>query len=169
MHITATHINLYHICHRELWLHANGIRMEHNSEIVAEGKLIGENTYTDRSQKYTELDFDGVKIDFYDTKNKVVHEVKKSDKVENAHIAQVKYYLYKLLQNGVEGAKGVIEYPKLKRREEVLLIEEDMAQIKDWEKHIQEIIGEETCPPVINAKICKSCSYHDFCYIQEEE
>ncbi len=165
--LNATHINYYHVCHRKLWLFANGIRMEHTSDLVAEGKLIGENTYTDRAAKYTELEFDGVKIDFYDARNKVVHEVKKSDKVEQAHIAQVKYYLYKLLQNGVEGAKGVIEYPKLKQREEVLLIEEDVAQIKDWEKHIREIISEETCPPVINAKICKSCSYYDFCYVEE--
>ncbi len=166
--LTATHINYFHICHRKLWLFANGINMEHSSDIVAEGKLIGENTYTDRSQKYTELEFDGVKIDFYDARNKVVHEVKKSDKVEQAHIAQVKYYLYKLLQNGIEGATGIIEYPKLRQREEVLLEKVDIENIQKWEKEIHKIIDSETCPPVIRAKICKSCSYYDFCYIEEE-
>lgn len=25
MHLTATHINYFHICHRKLWLFANGI------------------------------------------------------------------------------------------------------------------------------------------------
>ena len=64
MNITATLINLYHVCHRELWLHANEIRMEHTSDIVAEGKLIGDNAYPQRSERYTELAFDGVKIDF---------------------------------------------------------------------------------------------------------
>lgn len=65
---TATHINYYHICHRKLWLFANGINMEHTLDTVTEGKLIGENTYTDRAVKYTELQLDGVKIDFYDAK-----------------------------------------------------------------------------------------------------
>lgn len=94
--LTATHIAYLHTCHRKLWLFANGINMEHTSEIVAEGKLIGETTYTDRAQKFTEIEIDGVKIDFYDARNKMVHEVKKSASVEQAHIAQVQYYLYKL-------------------------------------------------------------------------
>src|SRR5690606_32181057 len=34
------------------------------------------------------------KIDFFDTKNKVVHETKRSNKVEQAHIWQVKFYLW---------------------------------------------------------------------------
>jgi CRISPR-associated exonuclease Cas4 len=167
MQITATHINLYHVCKRELWLHANGIRMEHTSETVAEGKLIGENTYQDRARQYTEVEFDGVKIDFYDAKNKVVHEVKKSDKVENAHKAQVLYYLYKLLKNGIEGASGIIEYPKLRQTETVEWTSESLAIILQWEKEITEIIASENCPATIKAKICKSCSYNDFCYVDE--
>jgi len=76
MLVNATHINLLHVCHRELWLHYHGIRMEQNSQTVAEGKLIGETSYPERAQKYTELALDGVKIDFYDPKEKMVHEVK---------------------------------------------------------------------------------------------
>ena len=53
--ITATHINLYHVCKRELWLHANEIRMEHSSDTVTEGKLIGESTYQYRNDKYKEV------------------------------------------------------------------------------------------------------------------
>ena len=167
--LTATHINYYNVCHRKLWLFANGIQMEHNSEIVAEGKLIAETTYLDRNRKYTELAIDGIKIDFYDAKNKVVHEVKKSDKVENAHIAQVKYYLYILQQHGVDGASGIIEYPKLKQRQKVQLTDRDVEEVKRWELETEKIIGLENCPPVINAKICKSCSYFEFCYINEEK
>ena len=29
MNLTATHINYFHICHRKLWLFANGINMWH--------------------------------------------------------------------------------------------------------------------------------------------
>ncbi len=93
MTIAGTHIAYLHTYHRKLWLFAIDIQMEHTSEIVAEGKLIAETTYLDRARKYTELAIDGIKIDFYDAKNKVVHEVKKSDKVEHAHKAHVIYYL----------------------------------------------------------------------------
>ncbi len=38
-----------------MWLHANGITMEHTSDIVYEGKLIGEYTYPQRVEKNQEL------------------------------------------------------------------------------------------------------------------
>lgn len=165
--ITATLVNLYHVCHRELWLHAHEIRMEHTSDIVTEGKLIGDNTYTQRSEKYTEVAFDGVKIDFYDAKNKIVHEIKKSNRAEMAHVAQVKYYLWVLERNGIVGAKGILEYPKLRITEGVELSEDDRRQIPIWESEIRRIVDSETCPPVINKPSCKKCSYCDFCYADE--
>jgi CRISPR-associated exonuclease Cas4 len=169
MLLTATHINYYHVCHRKLWFFANGIRMEHTSETVAEGKLIGENSYPERAEKYTEVEIDGIKIDFYDAKNKVVHEVKKSDKVEKAHIAQVKYYIYKLEQQGIEGVTGLIEYPKMRERETVHLTGEDREAIKRWEIEIKKIIENKECPSLLNKPICKKCSYYDFCYVEETE
>lgn len=169
MLLTATHISYYHVCHRKLWFFANGIRMEHTSETVAEGKLIGENSYPERAEKYTEVEIDGIKIDFYDAKNKVVHEVKKSDKVEKAHIAQVKYYIYKLEQQGIEGVTGLIEYPKMRERETVYLTEEDREAVKRWEVEIKIIIENEECPSLLNKPICKKCSYYDFCYVEETE
>jgi len=167
MHVTATLINLYHVCHRELWLHANEVRMEHTSDVVYEGKLIGENTYPQRPDKYTEVEFDGIKIDFYDAKNKIVHEIKKSDKIEVAHRAQVKYYLWVLERNGIEGATGILEYPKQRHTEKVELTDEDRAKIPEWIAEIERIIASYNCPKVINKPICKTCSYFDFCYADE--
>ena len=109
MNITATQINLYHVCKRELWLHANGMTMEHSSDIVYEGKLLHETVYPQRSERYEELEIGGCKIDFFDAKNKVVHEIKKSDKVDTAHEWQVKYYIYILEQNGINGVTGILE------------------------------------------------------------
>jgi len=164
MTITATHINYYHICHRKLWLFANGINMEHTSDIVTEGKLIGENTYTDRAAKYTELQLDGVKIDYYDARNKVVHEIKKSDKMEAAHEAQVKYYLYKLKLYGIDGATGILEYPTLRHTSQIMLNDDDVVSIEKWEGDIMEIISREEMPGVIDKPVCKRCSYFEFCY-----
>ena len=141
--------------------------MEHTSDVVSEGKLIGETSYSDRASRFTEIEVDGIKIDFYDAKSKVIHEVKKSSKMEDAHVAQVKYYIWKLTQKGIAGVRGIIEYPKLKQREEVILTEEGMKNVALWEEEVRQIIAEEMCPPLLHAKLCKSCSYFDFCYSSE--
>ncbi len=164
MPISATLVNLYHVCKRELWLHANGIRMEHTSDTVYEGKLIGETTYPQRPEKYTEIEIGGSKIDFYDAKNKVVHEIKKSDKAEEAHVWQVKYYLWLLKQHGIAGASGLLEYPKLRQTHTVQLTATDEAYLQQVITAVEAITQSENCPPVLNSKICKSCSYFDFCY-----
>ncbi|MCE7923603.1 MAG: Dna2/Cas4 domain-containing protein [Haliscomenobacteraceae bacterium CHB4] len=169
MSTTATLIAYLHTCHRKLWLHANEIRMEHTSDLVAEGKLIGETSYERRSEKYTQVELDGIKIDFYDPKNKVVHETKRGRAIETAHRAQVQYYLYKLRQHGVAEASGLIEYPDLKKTEPVAaLTEADVRTIEQWEQQVADIVARPACPPVIRAAICNNCSYYDLCYIGEE-
>jgi len=167
MHLTATHINYYHICHRKLWLFANGINMEQTSNTVADGKLLHETSYPQRAEKYSEIEIDGSKIDFYDAKNKVIHELKRSDKMEEAHEWQLKYYILLLEQNGVEGVTGILEYPKLKATSSIALAEADRVYLKLVIRNIEAIVESETCPPLLNAKICKSCSYFDFCYCGE--
>ena len=166
--MTGTHFNYYHVCHRKLWLFANGINMEHTSDLVYDGKLIHESSYPQRSERYEELEIDGVKIDYYDARNKIIHEIKRSDKVENAHEWQVKYYIRVLERNGIEDVKGVLEYPALRHTTSVLLSDEDRKQIVEMEKDIEKIIHDDKCPATINAKICKNCSYYEFCYIGEE-
>jgi CRISPR-associated exonuclease Cas4 len=167
MPVTATHINYFFICHRKLWLFANGINMEHTSDTVAEGKLIGQTTYPQRAEKYTEIEICGSKIDFYDSKNKVIHEIKKSNKTEAAHEWQVKYYIWLLEQNGITRVRGKLEYPKLRETKDLLLTEEDKVYLNDTVRQIGKMITEEECPPKINSRICKKCSYYDFCYIEE--
>jgi len=170
MTTTATLIAYLHTCHRKLWLHAHEIRMEHTSDLVAEGKLIGETSYERRSDKYTEIQLDGIKIDFYDTHKRLVHETKRGRSIVSAHRAQVQYYLYKLRQHGVMDATGIIEYPDLKNTEPVAaLTETDVVVIEAWEAEVQRIVAMALCPPVIHAKICQNCSFHDFCYAAEEE
>ena len=167
MNINATLLNLFHVCKREMWLHANGIRMEHTSDTVAEGKLIGETSYPQRAEKYTEVEIGGSKIDFYDAKNKLIHEVKKSDSMEDAHEWQVKYYVWLLEQNGIEGVKGVLEYPKLRQTKSIDFTNGDRNYLQQTIQKIESIIRNENCPPRINSRICKKCSYYDFCYIEE--
>ncbi|RNI36714.1 CRISPR-associated protein Cas4 [Hanamia caeni] len=176
MNITATHINYYHICHRKLWLFANGINMEHTSDTVYDGKLLHETSYPQRAEKYREIDLsftlnNGMdlfgKIDFYDAKEKIIHEIKRSDKIEEAHEWQVKFYIYLMELNGIEGVTAILEYPKLRITKEVTLSFVDKEYLKVMFLKITELIESESCPPLINSKICKSCSYYELCYVGE--
>jgi CRISPR-associated exonuclease Cas4 len=168
MTITATHISYFHICHRKLWLFANGIYMEHTSSAVADGKLIGEKSYPQRSEKYTEIEVGGSKIDFYDAKSRIIHEIKRSAKMEEAHMWQVKYYIWLLNQVGIYDVKGVIEYPTLRQTRHVEFTSEDKSYLQQTVLQIESIITDNACPPRIKAGICKQCAYYEFCYIEEE-
>jgi CRISPR-associated exonuclease Cas4 len=168
MNITGTHFNYYQVCKRKLWLFANGLNMEHTSDLVYDGKLIQETSYPQRSERYEELEMGGIKIDFYDARNRVIHEIKRSNKIERAHEWQVKYYIYVLEQTGVEGVSGILEYPTLRHTAQITLSDNDKAKIQEMEIDIEIIARSEACPPVINAKMCKSCSYYEFCYVKEE-
>lgn len=170
MQITGTQIAYYHICHRKLWLFSNGVVMEHTSDLVSEGKLIAETTYLDRARKYTELEIGPIKIDYYDARNSVIYEVKKSDALDKAHIAQVKYYMYILSKYGVKNPSAILEYPKMKHREVIKWNESIICEIANWIESIELILKSNDCPALLlNHTICKKCSYNDFCYIGEEE
>jgi len=169
MKVIALYFNLYHVCKRELWLFANGINMEQTSDLVYDGKLIHETSYPQRSERYEEVAIDGIKIDYYDARNKVIHEIKRSDKVETAHEWQVKYYIYVLENNGIDGVTGILEYPELRQTTKVELTDADRQKIKEIEDKIAQLISSDECPPVIHSKICKNCSYYDFCYVEEKE
>ena len=167
MKIIATHINYYFVCKRKLWLFANGINMEHTSDLVYDGKMLHETSYPQRPERYEELEIDGCKIDFYDARNKIVHEIKRSAKIEEAHEWQVKYYIYVLERNGIDGVTGVLEYPALRQTTKVELSETDREYIKCIEREITMLVASDDCPLVINNKICRNCSYNEFCYVGE--
>lgn len=169
MQVTGTQIAYYNICHRKLWLFSNGVTMEQTSDLVSEGKLIAETTYLDRSRKYTELEIDSIKIDFYDARNRVIYEVKKSNALDKAHIAQVKYYMYVLSKHGVETPSAILEYPKIKHRELVAWNDNIITQVEAWEKGVELVLQSHSCPSILlNNAICKKCSYYEFCYVGEE-
>jgi len=151
--------------------------MEHTSDLVTEGKQIGENTYPNRAARYKEIELSATlpggamgtaKIDFYDAAEKVVHEVKKSNSREEAHQWQVRFYLYLLELNGIEGATGLLEYPKLRQTDEVFLTGPDRDYLVESIKTVQLLIEKEDCPARLPKSKCKNCSYFDFCWSGEE-
>lgn len=167
MQITGTHIAYYFVCHRKLWLFANGIQMEHTSDKVLEGKLVHESSYASRSEQYSEIEMEGIKIDFYDARTKTIHETKLSSSLEQTHAWQLKYYIWVLKKNGIEGVKGLLEYPKLRETKAVYLSEEDEEVLEDAMNDIALICAKDVCPQRLKLNICKKCSYYDFCWSGE--
>lgn len=170
MVITGTLFSYYHICQRKLWLFAHGIQMERTSDLVAMGRLIHESSYPQRTDRFTELAIEGIKLDFYDPHRRIVHEIKKSNKLEEAHIWQVKFYLRVLAEHGMSGITGILEYPKLHYTQEVTLTKDDISAIDQMKADISTIIKDDNCPAKLVKKkqICRSCSYYDFCYVGED-
>lgn len=136
--------------------------MEKQSDMVYLGKLIHESSY-EREKKEIDID-DTIRIDFIG-RDGVIHEVKKSDRVEEPHIWQLKYYLWYLKQKGVEGVTGKINYPKLRKTLDVFLEDDDSRKIESILTEIQEIVESKIPPKAEKMKLCKKCSYGDMCWV----
>jgi CRISPR-associated exonuclease Cas4 len=160
---TGTLVNYFFVCKRKLWLFAHQINFEAESDKVALGKLISETSYS-RKSKEIRID-ETISIDWIDFRNKVIHEVKKSDRLEYAHLWQVKYYLYFLESKGVIGFRAELNYPKHHKREFVELSDADRDELKNVTKEIEQIVSSETSLRKIKIPACKSCSYFEFCWV----
>lgn len=161
MDYTGTQINYYFVCHRKLWLFSKDIRFENESEYVQLGRLIDEHSYK-RNKKQIEIG--KIKIDFIDNQG-VIHEIKKSNRIEKAHIYQLKYYIRTLMGMGVENISGQIDYPKLKRTEKVEWEDADETEFETIFSGIKKILAMPAPPSVINKPFCKKCAYYEFCYV----
>lgn len=95
----------------------------------------------------------------------VVHEIKHSRALEEAHIWQVKYYLYVLQRMGMKAYRGVIHYPRQMRKVDVVWEEEDCEQIQKALDGVQEILKRDCPPDVVRKPYCRTCAYYFFCFI----
>ena len=159
--ITGTMVYYYHVCERKLWYFYHEIQMEWQNEDVSFGKLLDENSYK-RDEKHINID-NVINIDFIRAKD-ILHEVKKSNKIEKASVWQVKYYLYYLKERGVI-KEAEIDYPLLKQTVEIKLEEGDERYIREMIDKIYKIVDNSTIPEAKNIKICKKCAYYDLCFI----
>ena len=149
------------ICERKLWLFSKGIALEHTSDRVMLGKVIDETTFKEEEELIDEY----VSIDFLKSGNEiVVHEVKLSSAVEEAHEIQVKYYIYYLKKKGVNTSKGIIHYPKARKIKEVSFTKEDEKIIEKAIEVIDRILKYENPPKVENKPYCLKCAYYELCY-----
>lgn len=153
-------VNYYLICKRKLWLYDKKITMENNSDSVTKGKLLHENSYTDKKSKEIILD-DLICIDIID--DNMIREVKSSDKMKEADRLQILYYLFYLKTLGVN-KKGTINYPKSRKREFIELTEDTEREVLIVLEDIKNILSMNKPPQKIDKPYCKKCAYFEFCY-----
>ncbi len=153
-------IHYFYICHRKLWLFYNKISMEHNSEMVAMGKLLHDYSFGAFEEK--EIFFDElINIDIME--DQYIHEVKLSDKALKPSYMQLIYYLYYLKKFGII-KKGTLRFPKQKKIVEIELTPELEAEIEKALLEIKNILALSKPPKAERISYCKNCSYFELCF-----
>jgi len=159
---TGVQVSYYFICKTKLWLYSHLATMEHSSDTVAIGRMVHRESYQRARRDVT---IGPISIDFVKRGDEIVlHEVKKSRKMERAHVFQLLYYLYYLRQKGIK-AKGVINYPLLRRTREIVLDDEKDGEIEAIIRNIYEVVVRENPPRPEKKTYCRKCSYYEFCWV----
>jgi CRISPR-associated exonuclease Cas4 len=186
---TGTQMNYYFVCKRKLWLFSHNVEFESESDLVYLGRLLHEQSYR---RKFKEIQLDRIKIDFLEqgksttseaatgeerTDNSwierqenqspliVIHEVKRSRSMHDAHLFQLLYYIYYLQKNyGVNAVSGVLHYPLLKTNVPVQLTGERARRIENVLNDISQTISLPRPPSAVWVKACRSCAYSEMCW-----
>ncbi len=134
--------------------------MENESDLVKLGKLLHLDVF-EREQK--EVKLGSIAIDVI-KKGEVleIREVKRSDRLEEAHRYQTLYYLYYLRKLGIQ-ARAVLSYPRAKKNVELELNDGIVSEIDEILKDIEEICKGEMPKPEYKS-YCRRCAYFEFCF-----
>jgi CRISPR-associated exonuclease Cas4 len=84
----------------------------------------------------------------------------------DAHRWQLLYYLYYLHERGVD-AIGVLNYPLLNKKETIEPKARDFEEMEKIIDGVKSIVSGDMPSPV-KRKLCKKCSYYEFCFGGEE-
>ncbi len=158
---TGTEINYYFVCKRKLWLFSHNMELESDSDLVLMGKLLHESSYRRKALK--EMELERIKIDFIE-KSKEIHEVKRSKKIEKAHIYQLLYYIHFLKKIANVETTGVLNYPLLKRKVKVDLTVEREKELENVLRDVKSIISQEKPQEAEWKSYCKNCAYRELCW-----
>lgn len=160
--VTGVMVQYYITCKRELWFYCNQINMNYNNDDIAIGKLIHEKSY---GRENKEIRVDNMVFDFVKNSNDLtIFEVKKSSKLTIGAKYQLYFYLYNL-KSFEPNVKGVLLYPKEKKKEEIVLTDEIIKEMDDILKGILNIANLKKPPIAKNKNYCKNCSFYELCMV----
>jgi CRISPR-associated exonuclease Cas4 len=157
---TGIKINYLYVCERKLWLFDRGIQMEAGSDKVLMGKLLGDYSYPREDKKEVLID-NLINIDIVGGNE--IREVKYSNRLKHADRIQLLYYLYYLKRLGIE-KRGMINYPKMRKREEIILTDDAEREVETALMRVREILNMEKPPELKRKPYCTKCAYYEFCW-----
>ncbi len=163
--INATVFYSYQVCPREAWFYYHQMSSNPDNPYIQIGRLIHETSYK-RDKKEVLVD-NLLKIDI--VRDELVAEVKKSSRHKKAAYMQLAYYLYYLKHEKGITTKGLLLFPKERKREEVVLTEELEKEVEKLLQDIEEIVQRDVPPPPRKTRYCKKCSFYEFCYADDGE
>jgi CRISPR-associated exonuclease Cas4 len=134
--------------------------MESRSDKVLIGKLLGESSYPREDKKEVLID-NLINIDIVGDDE--IREVKYSNRMYDADRIQLLYYLYYLKHLGVK-KRGIINYPKMRKREEISLTPEAEIEVETALTRVKEILMLNKPPQLQRKPYCIKCSYYEFCW-----
>ena len=152
-----------HICRRKLWLFNHGIRPEMENDHVRIGMLIQQTSFS-REKKEIPIGEIGV-LDWADFKDGIIHETKKGRTCSSADRAQVAYYMWFLIANGVAVREAQIHYPAVRKTDRVVWSDEIAKSVQKDLEECRRVCQMETPPSVPSFSICRDCAYQEICCI----
>lgn len=162
--VNGTLINYYFHCKRQCYLLGNRLNLEDNSELVQIGRAIHEEKSVGKENR--EIAIENIRIDKLTSEYLI--EIKKSDADVEACKWQLLFYLSQLKGKGME-RKGKLEFVEKNKVQQKSayyeLTEEIEDQLKRYVEEIEDLIGSEQVPAVLNSGKCKKCAYYEYCYI----
>lgn len=160
--ITGVMVQYYITCKRELWFYCNQINMNYNNDDISIGKLIHEKSY---SRENKEIRVDNMVFDYIKKDDCLsIFEVKKSSKLTIGAKYQLYFYLYTMHEFAPE-VKGMLVYPKEKKKEELMLDDDKIKEIEGILEGILDIVALERPPIAKNMNYCKKCSFYELCMV----
>ena len=115
------------------------MELESDSNLVLLGKLLHEHSY---KRKLKEVGIGRIKIDFIE-KAREIHEVKRSRKIESAHVYQLLYYIYFMKKFTKKVMHGILHYPLLKKKISVELTQEKEREMQDLLTDVANVVRME--------------------------
>lgn len=141
---------------------AHQIVADQDNTYLALGRLIDEDSY---KRDMRRIEIGNLIIDLVKTKDGevLIGEVKKSSKSPEAAKLQLAYYLYFLKKNNVT-SKGILLFPKERKKIPVELSIELEKEVDQTIKEIQQLVQSETPPSKEKNRFCTHCAYREFCW-----
>ncbi len=93
----------------------------------------------------------------------VIGEMKKSSKLKDIDVWQLKFYMYGLEKEGIK-TTGELLFPEEKRKETILLTDEDRVELDNQIQEINALVHQGESPEPIKITLCRNCAYAEFCW-----